>query len=110
MKLSGRPLLSTIAWIFVVRPPRLIPTALWNDRCPRSCCDGCDAVMVVCEECPSIASLVNNIVVAFEDCDREFVAAQIFPDVFDRVEFGCVGRQWHECDVVRDGEGFGDVI
>ena len=27
LKLSGRPLLSTIAWIFVVRPPRLMPIA-----------------------------------------------------------------------------------
>lgn len=66
--------------------------------------------MVVCEECPSVASLVDNIVVAFEDCDREFVAAHIFPDIFDRVEFGCVGRQRDEGDVVRDGEVFGDVI
>ena len=62
------------------------------------------------EECPGLAGLVDNIIVVFEDCDREFVAAQIFPDIFDRVEFGCVGRQWHECDIVRDGEVFGDVI
>ena len=62
------------------------------------------------EECPGLAGLVDDIVVALEDCDREFVAAQIFPDIFDRVEFGCVGRQRHECDVVRDGEVFGDVI
>jgi hypothetical protein len=27
VKLRGRPLLSTIAWIFVVRPPRLMPIA-----------------------------------------------------------------------------------
>jgi hypothetical protein len=25
VKFSGRPLLSTLAWIFVVRPPRLMP-------------------------------------------------------------------------------------
>jgi len=62
------------------------------------------------EECPGLAGFVDDIVVAFEDCDCEFVAAQIFPDIFDRVEFGCVGRQRHECDVVRDGEVFGDVI
>jgi hypothetical protein len=66
--------------------------------------------MVVCEECPSVASLVDNIVVAFEDCDREFVTAQIFPDVFDRVEFGRVGRQGNKRDVVRNGEVFGEVI
>jgi hypothetical protein len=85
----------------------VIPTALRNDRCPRSCCDGCDAVIIVGEECPGVASLVDDIVVAFEDCDREFVAAQIFADIFDRVEFGCVGRQMDEGDVVRDGKVFG---
>ena len=62
------------------------------------------------EECPGVASLVDDVVVAFEDCDRKFVAAQIFPDIFDWVEFGCVGRQRDECDVVRDGKVFGDVI
>jgi hypothetical protein len=45
-----------------------------------------------------------------EDGDRESVAAQIFPDVFDRIEFGCVGRQLDESDVFGDDEIFGDVI
>jgi len=91
-----------------VRP--LIPTALTIDRSPRSGCDRSDAVVVVCEECPGVAGLVENVVVTVEDGDREFIATQIFPDVFDRVEFWRVGRQRDERDVVWDGEIFGDVI
>ena len=70
----------------------VIPTALTIDRSPRSGCDGSDAVVVVCEECPGVAGLVENVVVTVEDGDREFIATQIFPDVFDRVEFWRVGR------------------
>ena len=33
--------------------------------------------------------------------DREFIAAQIFPDIFNRVEFARVARQRHENDVAR---------
>ena len=88
----------------------LIPTALTTDRSPRSGGDGGNAVVVVCEECPGVAGLVEDVVVTVEDGDREFVATQIFPDVFDRVEFGCVGRQRDQRDVVRNDEIFGDVI
>src|ERR1039458_8690184 len=89
---------------------RLIPTALKNDRCPWSGCDGRDAVLVVGEECPGVACLVEDVVVTVEYGNRELVAAQIFPDVFDWVEFGRVGRQGDEGDVVGNGEILGDVI
>src|ERR1039457_4851242 len=88
----------------------LIPTALKNDRCPCSGCDGRDAVLVVGEECPGVACLVEDVVVTVEYGNRELVAAQIFPDVFDWVEFGRVGRQGDEGDVVGNGEILGDVI
>src|SRR6202022_5181907 len=87
---------------------RLIPTALTIDRSPRSGCDGSDAVVVVCEECLGVAGLVENVVVTVEDGDREFIATQIFPDVFDWVEFWPVGRQRDERDVVGAGEFFGE--
>ena len=41
--------------------------------------------------------------VVVEDGDGEFVAAQIFPDVLDRIEFRSVRWQTHKGDV------FGDV-
>jgi hypothetical protein len=66
--------------------------------------------LVVGEECPGIACLVEDVVVTVEYGNRELVAAQIFPDVFDWVEFGRVGRQGDEGDVVGDGEILGDVI
>ena len=53
---------------------------------------------------------MENVVVAVEDGDRELIAAQIFPDVFDGVEFRRVGRQGNESDVVWNGEIFGDMI
>ena len=81
-----------------------------NDRCPSSCCDRCDAVWIAGEERPGLAGFVENVVVVLEDRNGEFVAAQIFPDVFDRVELGCVGWQRDERDIVRNGEVFGDVI
>ena len=62
------------------------------------------------EEVPCIAGFINNVVVVVEDGDREFVAAQIFPDIFDRIEFGSVGWQAHEGDVFGDRERGSNVI
>ena len=44
-------------------------------------------------EVPCIAGFINDVVVVVEDGDREFVAAQIFPSILDRVQFWRVGRQ-----------------
>ena len=48
--------------------------------------------------------LINDVVVVVEDGDGEFVAAQIFPDVFDGIEFGSIGRQVQKSDVVGYAE------
>lgn len=48
-------------------------------------------------------------VVAFMDAQGEFVLAQIFPDIFDGVEFGRIGRQVNQRDVWRDHEGARDM-
>ena len=47
---------------------------------------------------------MDDVVVVVEDGDGEFVAAQIFPDVFDRIEFGSVGWQTDKGDVFGDRE------
>jgi hypothetical protein len=65
---------------------------------------------VVGEEVPCGAGFVDDIVVAFEHGDSEFVAAQIFPDIFDRVQLWSVGRQADERDVAWNGESGCDVI
>jgi len=46
----------------------------------------------------------EDIVVIFVDLFGELVATQIFPDVFDGIEFWCVGRLVNKCDVVGHGE------
>src|ERR1019366_893271 len=51
-----------------------------------------DLLLVVGEEHPCLAGFFEDIVVIFVDRVGELVAAQILPDVFDRVELGCVGR------------------
>lgn len=67
-------------------------------------------MFVAGEEPPSLAGLVDDVVVAVEHGVGEFVAAQILPDVFGGVEFGSVRRQGNEGDVVGDGESGRAVI
>lgn len=62
------------------------------------------------EEVPCIAGFIDDVVVVVEHSDREFIAAQIFPDVFDRIELGSVGRQSHKGDVFGDRQRLGYMI
>jgi len=64
----------------------------------------------VFKEVPCVAGFINDVVVVVEDGDREFVAAQIFPDVLDRIEFGSVRWQTHQGDVFGDRERGSNVI
>src|SRR5260370_33188005 len=62
------------------------------------------------KEVPCVAGFINDVVVVVEDGDREFVAAQIFPDVFDRIELRSVGWQTHKGDVFGDRERGSNMI
>ena len=56
-------------------------------------------------ECvPSIAARVDDGIVAFEDAVAEAVLAQVFPDIFDWIEFGRVGWQLEQADILRQFE------
>jgi hypothetical protein len=88
----------------------ILPTASRNDRRPSSGCDWCDAFGVVGEKAPCGAGFVDDVFVAFEHGDGEFVAAQIFPNILDRVQLWRVGRQAYERDVAWNGESRRDVI
>src|ERR1019366_5334190 len=66
--------------------------------------------LVVGEEHPCLAGFFEDIVVIFVDRVGELVAAQILPDVFARVELGCVGRLVNKCDVAGYGEAGGEMI
>src|SRR5258708_20712209 len=56
------------------------------------------------------SQVIDDVVVVIEDGDGEFVAAQIFPDVFDRIEFGSVGWQTDKSDVFGDRERGSNMI
>ena len=61
--------------------------------------------MVVGEEIPCVAAGVDDVVVAFENADGEFVGAQVSPDVFDRVQFRAVWWQGQQGEIVGHDEG-----
>ena len=61
--------------------------------------DGHDFPGTVHECVPSIAAVVDDIVVGFEDAVREPVVAHILPDIFDRVELRAFRRQRDNGDV-----------
>ena len=88
----------------------LIPTVGSIDRCPASGCDCSDGCFVICEEQPSFAGFVDDIVVAFEDGVGEFVLTQILPDVFGAVEFRRIARQRDEGDVGGHTEAMAAVV
>ena len=61
--------------------------------------DGHDAPGLIDELVPSLAAMVDEIVVGFEDAVREPVIAHKLPDVLDRVELGAFWRQSDNGDV-----------
>jgi hypothetical protein len=87
----------------------VIPTALSTDLCPFAGGDGSNCLWVAGEEVPSLAAGLDDFFVIVEDGDGEFVGAQVGPDVFDRVQFGGIGWQVQERNVVGDDEGRGTV-
>ena len=72
--------------------------------CPISQSDGHDGPRLIDEFVPSIATVVEDIVVGEEHAVGEPVVADELPDVLYRVEFGALRRQWHERDVGRYGK------
>ena len=62
--------------------------------------DGHDAPGLIDELVPSVAAVVDDVVVGFEDAVRQPVVAHELPDVLDRVEFGASGRERQQRDVV----------
>jgi hypothetical protein len=66
--------------------------------------DGHDAPGLLDELVPSVAAVIDEIVVGFEDTVREPVVAHELPDVLDRIEFGAFRRQGDDGDVGRHDE------
>ena len=87
----------------------LIPTALDIDLCPTARCDGSDSTWSCDELPPGFAACGDDGVVAVADDPAEEIAAEVFPDVLGWIEFGRVGRQFEQANVVRYDEAGGDV-
>jgi hypothetical protein len=66
--------------------------------------DGHDPPGLIDELVPSLAAMVDEIVVGFEDAVGEPVVAHKLPDIFHRVEFGRFRRQCYYGDVGRHDE------
>jgi len=88
----------------------LIPAALSDDRCPFACRDRRDADSVGDEPIPRVAASLDDVVVTLPDSSAELVAAEILPDVLDRIEFGCVGRQAKQGDVPGHGQSLSRLM
>ena len=66
--------------------------------------DGHDAPGLVDEFVPSLAAMIDDVVVSFEDAVGQPVVEHELPDVFGRVEFRAFGRQRDEGDIGRHDE------
>ena len=49
---------------------------------------------------PRRAASVDDVIIFIEDSSGQMVLAQVFPDIFLRIEFGTAGREAQESDVV----------
>src|SRR5919199_6826291 len=72
--------------------------------CPVAQTEGHDAPGLVDKLVPSVAAVVDEVVVAGEDAVREPVVPHELPDVLLRVQLGTLRGQGHEGDVRRHGE------
>ena len=61
--------------------------------------DGHDLPGSVDKGIPSVAAMIDDIVVGFEDSVREPVVAHVLPDVFNWIEFRAFRRQGENGDV-----------
>jgi len=80
----------------------IIPTVLNIDTSPKGDLgtDRADPVWIGDKKVSSLAARIDDDLVAVPDDGSKFVAAQILPDVFGRVQFGLIGRQRQQGDVL----------
>ena len=71
--------------------------------------DGHDPPRLIDELVPSLAAMVDDVVMGCEDAVGEPVVAHELPDILDRVEFGAFGRQRDDADIVGHIEFAGHV-
>ena len=80
-----------------------------TDGCPGSQSDSHDAPRLSDELVPSIAAVVEDVVIGFEDAVGQPVLSHELPHVLGRIELGRSGREREGCDVVGDDERLGEM-
>ena len=78
----------------------MMPTASKIDRCIVSGSDGADAIWIGGEGVPGVAASFDDGPVVVVDAVGKLVLAQVLTDVFLGTEFGRIGRQVKQADVV----------
>ena len=68
-----------------------------------------DDLLVLVEVMEAGAELSDDGIQRIEVLVSDVVLAQVIPDVFDRVEFGAIGRKRKEVEGRRDSQGSGFV-
>lgn len=71
--------------------------------------DGHDRPRLIDELVPGVATVVEDVVVGFEDPIGQPVVAHELPDVLDRVELGTFRRKRQDGDVGRDDQVVGEM-
>ena len=71
--------------------------------------DGADDALVRHEGVPGLAASSHDVVVAVEQAVSQLRAAQIGPYILDGVQFGRIGRQLDQADVVGDDQLVADM-
>jgi hypothetical protein len=66
--------------------------------------DGHDAPRLIDQVVPSLATMIDEIVVRFEDAVGKPVVAHELPDILHRIELGAFWRQRNDGDVGRHEE------
>jgi hypothetical protein len=77
----------------------VIPDALNFDRCPIPGGYRSDPGGIANQPVPSLTAGLDDGVVALPNPQAEPIAAKIFPDILEGIEFGCVGRQPQQAEV-----------
>src|SRR5215212_896552 len=79
----------------------LIPTALFDDRfCPGAVGDGGQPLGLLGQAVPGVAASIEDGVVGSPNLVAEPVAAEVLPHILHGVQFGRVGRQRQQGEVV----------
>jgi hypothetical protein len=71
--------------------------------------DGFNASWLIDEFVPSVAAVIDDVLVGLEDAVQEPVLAHELPDILDWIEFGTFGGERDDADVSKHGQLVGHM-